>query len=188
MLRSVVVCVFVVAIAMVLGLVSELIAQDPEHVRPKHVVRHAAVFTGIPADVSGQLDAANLIAYTEEQARIEYIRIENERLAAEEAARLEAERVARARTAPVQPVVSPGTGSTGGDCSAVAALIGQAIVNRESGGNPNAVNSSTGAFGCAQVMPAWWSGRCAGLDRYSIAGQVACVQIILSTQGMSAWG
>lgn len=62
----------------------------------------------------------------------------------------------------------------GGSCPAV---IPQYIIQKESGGNPNAVNSSSGAFGCYQLMPMHYSagGACADLGR-DVAGQAACAQ------------
>jgi hypothetical protein len=62
------------------------------------------------------------------------------------------------------------------------------IVWRESRGDPFAVNSSSGAFGCFQIMPGWWSGACSHLNKWSIADQKACASIILRLQGPSAWG
>lgn len=98
------------------------------------------------------------------------VRDEEARIAADEMAALEA-----ARRNPVSRVSGGGTYEGVGDCTGFA--IPDYIIQRESGGNPYAVNSSSGAFGCAQVMPFHWSpgGACAGLDRYSIDDQRTCV-------------
>ena len=87
----------------------------------------------------------------------------------------EAARVAAARQAASVNVARTGTREGVGDCTGFA--IPDHIIQRESGGNPHAINSSSGAFGCAQVMPMHWNpgGACAGLDRYSIDDQRTCV-------------
>jgi hypothetical protein len=94
------------------------------------------------------------------------------------AAAEEAERMEAARRAQLQPRAPARTGSSFegvGDCTGFA--IPDHIIQRESGGNPYAVNPSSGAFGCAQVMPFHWApgGACAGLDPYSIEDQRTCV-------------
>lgn len=60
---------------------------------------------------------------------------------------------------------------SGGSCGAIPGYI----VGRESGGNPNAVNPSSGAFGCYQLMPEHFEGggACADLGRDQ-AGQDRC--------------
>lgn len=67
-----------------------------------------------------------------------------------------------------QPVRSGGgDGAISGDCAAMAPPgFPASIVQRESGGNPNAVNSSSGAAGCAQILPSHFSsgGACAGMS------------------------
>lgn len=60
------------------------------------------------------------------------------------------------------------------------------IIECESGGSWTAVNPSSGAYGRFQIMPFWWSGACAHLDR-SPAGQIACATIIVKQQGLGAW-
>lgn len=77
---------------------------------------------------------------------------------------------------PVRSVVPPPTttgpaGGGGGDC--YAGPIPAAIVTRESGGNPTAVNSSSGAYGCFQIMPYVWAANCPDLDR-GVGGQITC--------------
>jgi Transglycosylase-like domain len=164
---------------------ASIIKDDPEHVRPKKSERpKAGVARGRPNDIPDVLSAAAaaLDAFYAEQARLETERLEQERLAAEEAARLEAERQARAR--PPVPAAPRRTSGSVGDCTGFP--VPDAVIQRESGGSPNAANPS-GAYGCTQIMPGWWSGACAGLDKYSVDGQRACTQIIVNTQGPSAW-
>ncbi len=52
----------------------------------------------------------------------------------------------------VRPVAGTGRGGGGGSCSP------DAIIQRESKGDPNAVNPSTGAGGKYQFMPGTWGG------------------------------
>jgi hypothetical protein len=67
-------------------------------------------------------------------------------------------------------------GTTVGECTGFA--IPDYIIQRESGGNPSAMNPS-GAYGCAQTLLSHYSGgSCAGLDPYSIDGQRQCVNIL----------
>lgn len=69
---------------------------------------------------------------------------------------------------------APTSSSSGGSCPAV---IPQYIIEKESGGNPAAVNASSGAFGCYQLMPEHFEsgGACAGLGT-DVAGQAECAQ------------
>lgn len=108
--------------------------------------------------------------------------LEQGRLAAEaEAAALAAQNAVRTVSRPAVSTV------TGGDCAPVAAIIGWGIVNRESGGNPNAANPS-GAFGCSQTLLSHYNGGiCSGLDPYTVAGQAACTQILYDRAGLSPW-
>ena len=73
------------------------------------------------------------------------------------------------------PASSSGSVSGGGSC--YGGPIPDYIVTRESGGNPAALNPS-GAWGCYQIMPEWWSGACSGFDRYTIDGQKQCAAIL----------
>jgi hypothetical protein len=56
----------------------------------------------------------------------------------------------------------------------------------ESGGDPNAVNPSSGAFGCWQELPSHFApgGSCAGLDMHTVDGQRECANRL----PLSAWG
>lgn len=97
-------------------------------------------------------------------------------------AALEAQRIANQRTQAPRPQVTS-TGS--GDCAAVAAIVGWGTVNRESGGNPLAEN---GIYkGCAQIGIPWWNGKCSGLDWTNPSDQATCAQIVMDSQGPSAW-
>lgn len=166
---------FAVVIAMTCSAVgiSLLLDADPEHNRPPHAApADARVSIGplplavVGADQPGEV-IVNVSAWVEGELR------EQERLAEEAAA--EAERLRAARSTPNVPVARPGTREGVGDCTGFA--IPDYIIQRESGGNPWAVNPSSGAFGCAQVMPFHWApgGACAGLDRWSIEDQRTCV-------------
>jgi len=84
-------------------------------------------------------------------------------------ARAAAARRVTPRPAPVAPAP---TGGGSGACTGFA--VPDYIIQRESGGNPNAVNSSSGAYGCAQIMPYVWSANCSDLSR-DVAGQRECV-------------
>lgn len=146
------------------GVAVQHITEHPPHVAPP-----AAEVTAPPplAAVGGDSEEAAtdlIVAFGEGVQR------EQERLAADEVARMEAARSSS----------GPGAAATGsregvGDCTGFA--IPDYIIQRESGGNPYAVNSSSGAFGCAQVMPFHWApgGACEGLDRWSIDDQRTCV-------------
>lgn len=102
-----------------------------------------------------------------------------EYLAAVEAARIEEERARQAELArtQVQSQRAPApSGNTVGSCTGF--VIPDYIIQRESGGNPNAMNPS-GAYGCAQTLLShYYGGSCAGLDPYTIDGQRACVNIL----------
>jgi hypothetical protein len=82
---------------------------------------------------------------------------------------------AASRSVPRSSAPSGGTVSGGGSC--YGGPIPDYIVTRESGGNPSAQNAS-GAWGCYQIMPEWWSGSCSGFDKYSVEGQKQCAALI----------
>ncbi|XID85454.1 LysM peptidoglycan-binding domain-containing protein [Pediococcus pentosaceus] len=64
----------------------------------------------------------------------------------------------------------------------VSAATWQRIINRESGGNANAVNASSGAYGYFQLLG---HGEHAGM---STSEQVNMAASVYKAQGMSAWG
>lgn len=154
-----------ILVACTVGIAAQHITEHPPHVAPP-----AAEVTAPPplAAVGGDSEeaATDLIV-----AFGEGVRREQERIAADEMAALEA---ARPRSG--SGSVATGSYEGAGDCTGFA--IPDHIIQRESRGNPYAVNSSSGAFGCAQVMPMHWNpgGACAGLDRYSIDDQRTCVE------------
>lgn len=106
-------------------------------------------------------------------------RAEAQRRADEEAAAAAARVPAPAPAAPSAPV-------SGGDCSGFP--LPASIIQRESGFDPNAVNPSSGTFGCAQLQPFHFAdgGACAGLSTDK-AGQIACVEELQRRAGMSPW-
>jgi hypothetical protein len=69
------------------------------------------------------------------------------------------------------PTAGLQSAGSGGACGAIPGYI----VGRESGGDPNAVNPSSGAFGCYQLLPDHFAagGECAGLGTDQ-AGQDEC--------------
>lgn len=132
------------------------------------------------------VDTAAVLAWIDGELARRYLdALEAERLERERAA---AEAEARAAAVRRQDVPRPTT--AGGDCAPVAAIIGWGIVNRESGGNPGAVNPSSGAFGCSQTLPSHYNpgGTCAGLDMYSVEGQTECTQRLYNAGGLRPWG
>lgn len=56
----------------------------------------------------------------------------------------------------------------------------------ESGGDYNAYNPSSGAYGKYQVIPSTWAAHCSGLDR-GPAGQEECAARVYAAQGAGAW-
>ena len=161
---------------------AQSLLSDPEHVKPDHVARPVAGASApFPLAVVGGETPQAVIAWIEGGERARWF----EGVAAAEGAA----RVAAARATADQPVARAGARDGVGDCTGFA--IPDQIIQRESGGNPYAVNPSSGAFGCAQVMPFHWApgGACAGLDRYSIEDQRTCVDWL--SQGgtrLSPWG
>jgi hypothetical protein len=90
------------------------------------------------------------------------------------ASQAEDARNAAARVTPraSAPSVSTPAPVSGGGGSCFDGPIPAYIVQRESGGNPSAMNPS-GAYGCFQIMPYVWSANCADLSR-DVSGQIAC--------------
>ena len=89
--------------------------------------------------------------------------------------------------APVQqaaPVASSGTVGTGG-MSAFQACV----IQRESGGNPSAVNPSSGAGGLYQFLPSTWAalGHSGLPENASVAEQNQAFQQEYAQSGTSAW-
>ena len=67
-----------------------------------------------------------------------------------------------------------GGGSVGGACGG-ATNGADRFIGAESGGNPNARNSS-GAWGCYQIMPGTWRSSCSDLGSHGSAGTDAQAQ------------
>ena len=156
----------VVAIGVVV-VAAAAIHDDPEHVRPPLPARpDAGVAIGTPdLAMSGWAQEGIVAAHAAYQEAVD---------AELETQRLEAERLAAIRAVASQPVARPRTQSTVGECTGFA--VPDYIIQRESGGNPSALNAGSGAYGCAQVMPMHWNGgACSDLDKYTIEGQRECV-------------
>jgi hypothetical protein len=60
------------------------------------------------------------------------------------------------------------------------------IYTRESGGDPNAVNPSSGARGCGQVMPYVHDAHCSDLG-YSVPEQHECERRLIAMSGLQPW-
>jgi soluble lytic murein transglycosylase-like protein len=99
--------------------------------------------------------------------------------AAETERAAEAERAAAAANAKKKAVAPTGRGGGGG--SSVGGACGGAsngadrFIGAESGGNPNARNSS-GAWGCYQIMPGTWQSSCSDLGQHGSASTDAQAQ------------
>jgi hypothetical protein len=59
------------------------------------------------------------------------------------------------------------------------------VMERESGGNPDARNPTSGAAGLFQIMPFWWEAY--GGDRYDPIDNTALAKRIRDEQGWTAW-
>lgn len=157
--------------------------EDPEHVKPDRGERpEAGVREGPPLPVGDSPDPLAAVADAQAAWFADQERQEQERVAvylAAVAAERQAQEEARARAAVPQVARSTGstpTGNTVGECTGF--VIPDYIIQRESGGNPNAYNPS-GAYGCAQTLLSHYtSGSCRGLDPHTIEGQRECVNIL----------
>lgn len=164
------------------------------------VAHHVAISTppAVPEQVSaapsiGEIQVALVVRYiqaVEQQHLGEYLaavaQAEQER-AAEAAAQQAAQEAATQETARPSEAAVTTTPTVSGGGSCYGGPIPDYIVTRESGGDPTAMNPS-GAWGCYQIMPEWWSGACAAYDRYTIDGQKACAAILWNGgAGASNW-
>lgn len=134
--------------------------------------RAAAAYRTIVASVDAYVERAHVV----DAAR----QIEAQRRAAEQAA---AEQRSRESYTPPS---SSGSGGGSGVGACTGFNVPDHVIARESGGDPTAANPS-GAYGCTQIMPEWWSGHCSHLDRTTVDGQRACTDVVLELQGPSAW-
>ena len=141
----------------------------------------AALLTPVASDISGFATMAitRYVAYVEGVERAQYayavLLVQAQDEAAAAAARA-------AYTPPPTPAPNyqPGPVSSGnvGDCTGFS--VPDYIIQRESGGDPNAVNPSSGAYGCSQTLPSHYQpgGACAGLNMYTVDGQRQCTYIL----------
>ena len=130
--------------------------------------------------VDGALVAASQAA--DEARWVEAFQAHQAELFYQAAAAAEAERAAEAAAAAnaKKKAVAPtgrgggGGGSVGGACGG-ATNGADRFIGAESGGNPNARNSS-GAWGCYQIMPGTWQSSCSDLGQHGSASTEAQAQ------------
>jgi hypothetical protein len=171
-------------VALTVGLVVQ--PEHPSHAeRPVAGVQSSEQTIDAPPGVIGELimsaiinyihavDMANVATYVAAVQQANVVTYVNAVAEAEAQAYQASRAVQEAR--PQQQVAAVPDVGGGGSC--YGGPIPDYIVDRESGGNPNALNPS-GAFGCFQIMPEWWSGSCSGFDKYSIEGQKQCAALI----------
>jgi soluble lytic murein transglycosylase-like protein len=103
---------------------------------------------------------------------------------AAEAANAAKAKAAAARTGRGGSSSRTSSGSVSGACGG-ASNGADAYIGRESGGNPNARNSS-GAWGCYQIMPGTWQSSCSDLGQHGSASTEAQAQCA-SRLPSSAW-
>lgn len=127
--------------------------------------------------VDGALIAASQAA--EEARWVEAFQAHQAELFYQAAAAAEAEQAAAAANARKKSVAPTGRGGGGG--GSVGGACGGAtngadrFIGAESGGNPNARNSS-GAWGCYQIMPGTWRSSCSDLGAHGSASTDAQAQ------------
>jgi soluble lytic murein transglycosylase-like protein len=130
--------------------------------------------------VDGALVAASQAA--EEARWVEAFQAHQAELFYQAAAAAEAERAAEAAAAAnAKKKAAAPTGRGGGGGGSVGGACGGAtngadrFIGAESGGNPNARNSS-GAWGCYQIMPGTWKSSCSDLGAHGSASTDAQAQ------------
>jgi soluble lytic murein transglycosylase-like protein len=134
-----------------------------------------AAATHFPVD--GALIAASQAA--EEARWVEAFQAHQAELFYQAAAAAEAEQAAAAANAKKKAAAPTGRGGGGG--GSVGGACGGAtngadrFIGAESGGNPNARNSS-GAWGCYQIMPGTWQSSCSDLGAHGSASTEAQAQ------------
>ncbi|HEV8205560.1 MAG TPA: transglycosylase SLT domain-containing protein [Acidimicrobiia bacterium] len=127
--------------------------------------------------VDGALVAASQAA--EEARWVEAFQAHQAELFYQAAAAAEAEQAAAAANAKKKAAAPTGRGGGGG--GSVGGACGGAtngadrFIGAESGGNPNARNSS-GAWGCYQIMPGTWQSSCSDLGAHGSASTEAQAQ------------
>jgi hypothetical protein len=126
--------------------------------------------------VDGALIAASQAA--EEARWTEAFQAHQAELFYQAAAAAEAEQAAAAANAKKKAAAPTGRGggggSVGGACGG-ATNGADRFIGAESGGNPNARNSS-GAWGCYQIMPGTWQSSCSDLGQHGSASTDAQAQ------------
>ncbi len=127
--------------------------------------------------VDGALVAASQAA--EEARWVEAFQAHQAELFYQAAAAAEAEQAAAAANAKKKAAAPTGRGggsggSVGGACGG-ATNGADRFIGAESGGNPNARNSS-GAWGCYQIMPGTWQSSCSDLGAHGSASTEAQAQ------------
>jgi soluble lytic murein transglycosylase-like protein len=145
--------------------------------------------------VEGALAAASQDAA--EKRFVEAFNAHQAELFFQAAAAAEAEKAAEAeRAAKAKSAARTGRGGSGGGGSTVGGSCGGAtngadrFIGAESGGNPNARNSS-GAWGCYQIMPGTWSSSCSDLGQHGSASteaQAACASRLPSSSWSATGG
>jgi hypothetical protein len=130
--------------------------------------------------VDGALIAASQAA--DEARWVEAFNAHQAELFYQAAAAAEAEQAAQAAAAAnAKKKAAAPTGRGGGGGGSVGGACGGAtngadrFIGAESGGNPNARNSS-GAWGCYQIMPGTWSSLCSDLGQHGSASTDAQAQ------------
>src|SRR4029453_17319205 len=114
----------------------------------------------------------------EEAGWVEAFQAHQAELFYQAAAAAEAEQAAAAANAKKKAAAPTGRGggggSVGGACGG-ATNGADRFIGAESGGNPNARNSS-GAWGCYQIMPGTWQSSCSDLGQHGSASTDAQAQ------------
>jgi hypothetical protein len=97
---------------------------------------------------------------------------------------------ARARAVPESGparAAAPPTGGTTGACGGATNGADQ-YIHRESGGNPNIVNGSSGAYGCYQILPSTWASSCRDINGGTPSGSTPAEQAACASRlPLSAW-
>ena len=177
-----------------IGSASAAADESPERVRPAVSGHHQAIASragavpvGIPSvdpAVKAHNDAVVIARFAEAVNTARWL----EAVAEIESAR-QAEALARARAPRPATQRSPGGG--GGN-------VLDCIKRRESRGQYDVVNTSSGAAGAYQFMPGTWNNNAASAGRTDLVGvnpsnaspedQDAMAQHLLATQGLGPWG
>jgi hypothetical protein len=160
--------------------------QDERHYRPPE---YGAAEAGAYVQRAGEYVAA--VQYVAVMTALDqigqYVTWEAAQEAQAEAAREWAAAHPPSPPAPLRPANPSVSGGGGGACGGATNGADQ-FIHRESGGNPQAVNPSSGAYGCWQVLPSTWASACGDINGghpqgATVAQQAACA----SRLPLSAW-